>query len=125
IACWLAVTAAVMGAMAAAGYEPLSIMSWERWDSKTYLRLVTEGYSLARCADDPANWCGTAGWFSAYPALVRLLAAPGLPVGLTGLFVSWMFALATGVLLARTYLRDLSIAAASGALLFAAFMPGA
>jgi hypothetical protein len=125
IACWVAVTAAVMGVMAAAGYDPLSIETWERWDSKTYLRLVTEGYSLARCADDPGDWCGTAGWFPAYPSLVRLLAAPGLPVGLTGLAVSWVFSLATGVLLARTFLRDLSIAAASGTLLFAAFMPGA
>jgi hypothetical protein len=125
VGCWVAVTAAIVGVATAAGYDPLSIGTWKRWDSNTYLRLVTEGYSLARCADDPGNWCGTAGWFPAYPSLVRLLAAPGLPVGLTGLVVSWLFALATGVLLARTFLRDLSVAAASGALLFAAFMPGA
>jgi hypothetical protein len=125
VGCWVAVTAALVGVMAAAGHDPLSIESWERWDSKTYLRLVTEGYSLARCADIPTNWCGTAGWFPAYPSLVRLLATPGLPPGVTALVVSWGFALATLVLLARTFLRDLPIAAASGALLFAAFMPGA
>jgi hypothetical protein len=121
----MAVTAVLISVAASAGYDPLAAGTWERWDSEHYLRLADHGYSLERCPRAPDEWCGTAGWFPAYPWLVGLLAAPGLPLGAVGMAVAWLFALATGILLARTFLRDLPIAAASGGLLFAAFLPGA
>jgi hypothetical protein len=125
IGCWVAVTAVLLSVAAGAGYDPLAAGTWERWDSEHYLQLAGDGYSLEHCPRAPEAWCGTAGWFPAYPWLVALLAAPGLPLGAVGLAVAWLFALATGILLARTFLRDLPIAAASGGLLFAAFLPGA
>jgi hypothetical protein len=123
--CWIAATAVMMSTAAAAGYDPLAVSTWGRWDSELYLQLASDGYSLEPCPRAPDEWCGTAGWFPAYPWLVALLAAPGLPLAATGLAVAWLFALATGVLLARTFLRDLPIAAATGGLVFAAFLPGA
>jgi hypothetical protein len=125
VGCWVAATAVMFSTAAAAGYDPLAVGTWERWDSRLYLLLASDGYSLYPCPKAPELWCGTAGWFPAYPWLIGLLAAPGLPLAPTGLAVAWLFALATGLLLARTFLCDLPVAAATGGLAFAAFLPGA
>jgi hypothetical protein len=125
IGCWVAVTAVLMSVAGAAGHDPLAVGTWQRWDSEHYLELVRNGYSLERCPYPRHGWCGTAGWFPAYPWLVGLLAAPGLPLDTVALVLAWLFALATGILLARTFLADLPVAAASAGLLFAAFLPGA
>lgn len=125
IGSWVAVTAVLVSVAGAAGHDPLAASTWERWDSQHYLELARDGYSLERCPNLREAWCGTAGWFPAYPWLVALVAAPGLPLGTVALALAWLFALATLVLLARTFLRDLPIAAASAGLLFAAFLPGA
>ncbi len=67
----------------------------ERWseparytwaDQAHYLDIAEDGYTLISCAEVPGfppdEWCGTAGWFPGYPALIRAASNLGLsPVG--------------------------------------------
>jgi hypothetical protein len=72
-----------------------SLDAWARWDSKHYLDIARDGYSLISCAQvpgyNPNDWCGNTAWFPGYPLLLRLLLRLGLPelpaaVALSGLF---------------------------------------
>jgi hypothetical protein len=117
---WLAATTLLLVTAAAAGYSPFEATTWARWDSEHYLSIAADGYRLEPCAPGSALACGNAGWFPAYPWLVGALAVPPLSLEATALGVSWMFALATLILLSRTFLRE---GGATG-LVFAAFAPG-
>jgi hypothetical protein len=120
VAAWLAATALLLVTAAAAGYSPFEATTWSRWDSEHYLSIAAEGYRLEPCAPGGPLDCGNAGWFPAYPWLVGALAVPPLTLEATALAVSWLFALATLILLSRTFLRE----GGTNGLVFAAFAPG-
>ena len=65
----------------AAGFPPLEAQTWARWDSLLYLRIAARGYEVERCRPEtglPAGaWCGTTGWFPAYPWLIALCSRLG------------------------------------------------
>jgi hypothetical protein len=88
-----AVAWALSGALCAGlarlyGYLPFSTATWERWDSAFYLTIAQGGYELSHCLPaQPEHWCGTAGWFPGYPALVRLVTLTGTPLHLSALLV--------------------------------------
>lgn len=77
------------------GEELWSLNAWARWDSKHYLDIARDGYTLVSCAQvpgyNPNDWCGDTAWFPGYPLLLRPLLRLGLPelpaaVALSGLF---------------------------------------
>ena len=60
--------------------------NYTRWDQAHYLSIAEDGYSLISCAEVPGyppdEWCGNAGWYPGYPALIRAASTLGLsPVG--------------------------------------------
>ena len=104
LAVWAAAAGTVVIAAAVFGYDPFDSSTWARWDSVHYEAIARDGYDLDHCrvAYPPDDWCGDAGWFPAYPWLVGALHRLGLPLQGTAVVVSWLFAAATLVLLART-----------------------
>ena len=123
---WAGTAAAIAIAAAAFGYDPFDSATWARWDSVHYETIARHGYDLEHCSGTytPADWCGNAGWFPAYPWLVGTLHRIGLPLRGTAVVVSWLFAAATLVLLWRTFLRRGARVPALGALVYAAWAPG-
>ena len=123
---WAGTAAAIAIAAAAFGYDPFDSATWARWDSMHYEAIARQGYDLEHCSGTytPADWCGNAGWFPAYPWLVGTLHRIGLPLRGTAVVVSWVFAAATLVLLWWTFLRRDAGVAALGALVYAAWAPG-
>jgi hypothetical protein len=125
IAIWALATATVLITGVAAGYSPFSPSTWSRWDSGLYLDIARHGYTLFRCAPpNGSDWCGNAGWFPAYPWLLRVLTTTGLPLAPTALGLSWFFSAATLVLLRLTFLRDRLSLGVWACLAYAAFAPG-
>jgi hypothetical protein len=123
---WAAAATTVVACAAAFGYHPFNSGTWSRWDSFQYLRVADDGYDLSRCTDTytPADWCGDAGWFPAYPWLARGLHGLGLPLRGGAAVVSWIFAVATLVLLWNTFFRRRTGVAIIGGLVYAAWAPG-
>jgi hypothetical protein len=121
-------------------FDPFQALTWARWDSGQYKVIAAYGYDdVVPCPPSsgygPGTWCGDAGWFPAYPRLVRAVYELGSPVlkvdqpaqhrlGGAAVAVSWLFALGTLLLLWATFLRRNLDAAAIGCLLFAAYVPG-
>ncbi len=69
------------------------------------------------------KWCGNAGWFPAYPWLIRVVAYAGLDHTIVAVALSWLFDLSAIVLLwvildRRTDTRAIAV------LVFASFAPG-
>ena len=122
---WCLAGVVLVGVATLSGHDPSSAETWTRWDSQHYLSIAADGYELERCRFNQEAWCGNAGWFPAYPWLIGLLAASGLPLKATGVLVSWLFSLGIMWLLASTFLSRLPAGAAVGGLVFAAFIPGA
>jgi hypothetical protein len=111
-----------------AGFNPFAAGTWAHWDSTHYESIARGGYDLHRCspAEDSGRgtWCGNAAWLPGYPLLIATVHAAGVSIGWAGLAISWLLALATLVLLRRTFLRDLRPIAAAVGLIFAAIAPG-
>jgi hypothetical protein len=111
-----------------AGFSPFSAGTWTHWDSTHYESIARGGYDLHRCALGETGggdtWCGNAAWLPGYPLLMATVHATGISLGWAGVIVSWLFALATLVLLWRTFLRDMRRIAAVVGLIFAAVAPG-
>jgi hypothetical protein len=76
--------------------ERWSLDAWVRWDSQHYLDIARDGYQLFRCAGRPGYpaeaWCGNAGWFPAYPLLLRPLERIGCPLAPAAVVLSGLFA---------------------------------
>jgi hypothetical protein len=124
-AIWGLATLTVLLTAVAAGYSPFAPATWSRWDSGLYLDVARHGYTLFRCAPpNGSQWCGNAGWFPAYPWLLRALVDAGLPLAGTALAVSWIFSAGTIVLLRLTFLRDQLSVRTTACLAYAAFAPG-
>jgi hypothetical protein len=123
---WAATAAVLLSCASAFGYGPLHSKTWSRWDSIQYLGIAHDGYDLSHCTTPytPADWCGDAGWFPAYPWLVRGLHATGLPLRGTAAVMSWLFAAATLILLWHTLFKRRLEATALTALVYAAWAPG-
>jgi hypothetical protein len=125
IAIWALATATVLITAVAAGYSPFSPSTWSRWDSGLYLDIARHGYTLFRCAPpNGSQWCGNAGWFPAYPWLLRALTTTGVPLAPTALGLSWFFSAATLVLLRLTFLRERLSLGIWACLAYATFAPG-
>jgi hypothetical protein len=68
-----------------------------RWDSGNYLRMAQDGYTLYHCRPtprlpfNPADWCGTVGWFPLYSMGMRGLHGLGLTYGQAGLLLAELF----------------------------------
>lgn len=126
LASWLAGVAVVSITAVLLGYDPLAASTWSRWDSELYIDVARDGYDLFPCPPESgfAGWCGDAGWFPAYPWIVRVLHAVGLPLDATAVALSWALAGATIVVLWATFLRREARSVGVVALLFACFAPG-
>jgi hypothetical protein len=123
---------ALQGAMVVAGMtgiSPLENDTWTRYDSGLYMDIARDGYELFDCGGTglgpPGFPCGNAAWFPGYPWLMRAVSeVTTLPLATAGVVVAWLFALATLVALARTFLRDQPAAVVVVVLALAAFWPG-
>ena len=115
-----------------AGFDPLDVGLWRRWDTGQYLSIATRGYDLVDCAHigyAPQGVCGNAGWMPAYPALiaaaVRLGVRP-LPaaVGISaGFELALLMLLWNGLFLRKSPLALVACALAPGAIYFHAAFP--
>jgi hypothetical protein len=122
---WCLATVVVCATAAAHGFDPLHPVTWARFDSFLYLGIADHGYTLIHCSPPDARlWCGNAGWFPGYPAVVALLHLLGLPLMRAAVAISWCLAFATLLLLRGTFLRGRLSVMSGGALLYAAFAPG-
>ena len=99
---WCGATAAIVSWCVVQGWPPFAASkTWSRADSFWYLRIARHGYTLVPCGSgtDPLAWCGTAGWFPAYPWIVACLGRLSVPLAPTALFVSWLLDFGTMMLL--------------------------
>jgi hypothetical protein len=60
------------------GFDLFDLNNWSRADSGLYMSIARNGYYLEQCPEDVGKVmtiqrCGNAGWFPAYPYLIRLL----------------------------------------------------
>jgi len=79
------------------GIDPWRAVNRSRGDSGHYLSIAATGYALSACPDQPALWCGNAGWMPGYPLLLHALHGLGLNLRRAGLIAS--LTLGYGVLL--------------------------
>lgn len=121
---WIVTAGAVFATCALSGRSPFRTTTWDEGDPAIYLDIARHGYNLAHCNPGGSAWCGNAGWFPAYPALIRLISEFGLSEAPVALALAWVFVLGTLVLLWSTFLeRRLGFTAAI-VLIYAAFVPG-
>lgn len=125
---WLVAHAALAAVAAIDHLNPFATSTWARFDSFLYLAIARDGYSLVRCDASSGfpsgTWCGTAGWFPLYPALVALGAKARVPPELAALVWSAAFDVGTLVLVWRGFLGSVANARNLALLLFAAAFPG-
>src|SRR4051812_33067020 len=75
---WAIVIMGLLTITATNRYDPFQASTWTRWDSGHYEVIAWSGYDdVVPCASEsgygPGTWCGHAGWFPAYPRLVRVV----------------------------------------------------
>ena len=122
---WIAATAVVLATCALSGRSPFRTATWSHWDSYLYLDIARHGYTAFHCPGAAARiWCGNAGWFPAYPWLVRGLGGIGFSQVGAALVLSWLAGVGALVLLWATFLRRRIGAAVMLALFYASFAPG-
>jgi hypothetical protein len=111
----------------AAGRNPFAAHTWAQWDSAYYESIARHGYVMEPCVGgaDPHGVCGNAGWFPGYPLVMAVLVRIGVPLPAGGVVLSWLFSLATLILLWRTFLGRRASVGAIACLVFAACPPGA
>jgi hypothetical protein len=125
VSAWVIGTATVFAVCALTGRSPFRTAPWIHWDAFQYLDISKSGYSISSCflPNGLLRWCGNAGWFPAYPWLIRLFADTGLDRAQVGVALAWLFDLAAIVLVWAAFHRRVD-ARAAAAVLFAAFAPG-
>ncbi|MGE5133310.1 MAG: hypothetical protein ACM32E_10425 [Gemmatimonadota bacterium] len=102
---------------------------WVRYDSLHYLQIAGHGYTFMSCAGHSLHygkgyWCGDAGWFPGYPALIWVLGRLGLPGPDAGVVISSAAGLAMLALLWNGFLVQRRDASSLLALGMAAFFFG-
>jgi len=106
-----------------------SLEGWVRWDARHYIDIAADGYRLLSCEQvagyAPQDWCGNAGWFPGYPALLKPLLLLGLPAAAAAALVSGLFAFLALHALWTRFLDAEPSPKAYGALALAALAPGA
>jgi hypothetical protein len=126
VAVFAAVGAVMALAAYAAGQDPFHPATWAHWDSALYESIARHGYLIAPCPSPrPGVLCGNAGWFPGYPLVLAGLLRLGVPMPAGGVALSWLFSLATLILLWRTFLGRRATPGALACLVFAACPPGA
>jgi hypothetical protein len=128
VAVFLAVGAVVALAAWAAGQDPFDARTWAHFDSHQYEAIARHGYRIDPCLPAPrvpGAVCGDAGWFPGYPLLMAALMGLGAPMPAGGVAVSWLFSLATLILLWRTFLGRRLDGGSVACLVFVACPPGA
>ena len=104
---------------------PVTTAPWIHWEptSTSTSRVTATRCNAASWRTDLEAWCGNAGWFPAYPWLIRAVAAVGVDHATVALTLSWLFSLATVVLIWAEFCPRVD-AVAAAVVLFAAFAPG-
>lgn len=102
---------------------------WVRYDSLHYLQIARHGYTFVSCAGHSLHygrgyWCGDAGWFPGYPALIWVLEHAGLSGPDAGVVISSAFGFGMLALLWNGFLARRGGPAPVLALLLAAFFFG-
>jgi len=88
---FVAANVLVWHAASSAGYDFGDPRTWALWDGRQYLSQARQGLTLVPCKVPPykpGQWCGNAGWFPLYPALVRGVSWTGLSLGWSGVVVA-------------------------------------
>jgi hypothetical protein len=123
---FVAANALVWHAASSAGYDFFDPRTWALWDGSQYLSQARQGLTLVPCqvpAYKPGQWCGNAGWFPLYPALVRGVSWTGLSLEWSGVLVAQAACLAMLAVIWRMLGARLD-AAAVLCLALAAVFPG-
>jgi hypothetical protein len=123
---FVAANVLVWHAASSAGYDFWDPRTWALWDSNQYLSQARQGLTLVPCKVPPykpGQWCGNAGWFPLYPALVRGVSWTGLPLDWSGVVVAQTACLALLAVVWRMLGARLT-AAAVLCLALAAVFPG-
>jgi hypothetical protein len=123
---FVAANALVWHAAGSAGYDFFDPRTWALWDGGQYLSQARRGLTLVPCKVPPykpGQWCGNAGWFPLYPALVRGVSWTGLPLDWSGVVVAQSACLALLAVVWRMLGARLT-AAAVLCLALAAVFPG-
>lgn len=123
LAIFAAATTVVLVTAAGAGKGPFRTSTWHHGDPGLYLAIAREGYTMGLC-QGTSSWCGNAGWFPAYPWLIRAVHEIGVPYEPAALALTWIFAAATLILLWSTFLEQRLDLVALLVLLYCAFAPG-
>ena len=128
LAAWGAAAGVVTLTCTLEGWRPFAASrTWVRWDSGLYLSVAEHGYHLFRCRSlvyGRGNWCGNAGWFPAYPWLVRGLHLLDVPFAQAGLAISWLAGAVMLVVVWRGFGRRRTLGQAAVVVGYAAFAPG-
>ena len=128
LAAWGAAAGVVTLTCTLEGWRPFAASrTWVRWDSGLYLSVAEHGYHLFRCRSlvyGRGNWCGNAGWFPAYPWLLRGLHLLDVPFAQAGLAISWLAGAVMLVVVWRGFGRRRTLGQAAVVVGYAAFAPG-
>lgn len=108
-----------------AGFSPLDVHAWARWDSFHYVNIALFGYDQGPVPCDAERLaCEHAGWLPGYPAAYALPAQLGLSATTSGLIVSWLCGAGSLYLLWTRFLAGTPAEARWACLLFAGAVPG-
>jgi len=117
----------LMAVISNAGLNPISLRTWELGDSKLYLDIAANGYTLSRSdgSSYPTSaWMGNSGWMPLYPWMMRGLAHAGIDIHVSAEGLAILFHLLTLILLRGRFLIDVDRRRGFCCLLWAAFFPG-
>ncbi|HEX8099224.1 MAG TPA: hypothetical protein VF660_03370 [Actinomycetota bacterium] len=112
IGAFLASNLVLWGVARGIGMEYFDARVWVKWDASYYLSIARRGYTFFSCGVDrhladmygAHQWCGNAGWFPGYPAMVRVVEQLGLSGPTAGVLVSTIFQLAILVFVWNAFL---------------------
>ena len=132
VGAFLASNGVLWAVAARIGVDYFASRVWVKWDASYYLSIARGGYTFFSCGVSRelagvygANqWCGNAGWFPGYPAVVRVVQQIGLSGPIAGVLVAAAFQLATLVFLWNAFLISRSNFDRTLGVLLAAFFFG-
>ena len=117
----------ILGVATSGGVHLVDERLWQQGDQGHYLTIARDGYHLIECHKIgyvPDGWCGNAGWFPGYPALIRGLGALGVRTEVGGLVLAGLFQFLTLAILWIGFLGGHPSRRNILLLALAAFFPG-